>query len=67
MNEVLIKYPATCHAHWATGAVPACDQHAKELVKLGEFMGAHVPLTKLPAPAECSNCVNENKGKKDEQ
>lgn len=63
MNDNNIKFPAICHAHWSTGAVPACESHANSLVKLGEFMGLHVPLTTLPAPAECTNCINENKGK----
>lgn len=56
-----IKYTATCHAHWSSGPVPACDEHARGLVALGRFMGLHVPLTKLEEPAECINCVNEAK------
>lgn len=56
-----IKHPATCTAHWATGPVNCCDEHASVLVKLGSFMGTHVAVTKLLEPAECSNCVNEAK------
>lgn len=61
-----MKHPATCHAHWSTGPVPACDYHAEALVKLGDFMGHHVVLTKLPEgmEPECTNCVNENKESK---
>lgn len=61
-----MKYPATCYAHWTSGPVPACDNHAQGLVKLGELLGIKVPLTRLPMPAECTNCVNENKGKSNE-
>lgn len=54
-----IKYPATCVAHWSTGPTAACEQHAREIVALGRFMGLHVPLTALSGPEECQNCVNE--------
>lgn len=58
-----MKYPAACHAHWSSGPVPCCQDHAEKLVKLGDFMGIHVPLTKLPegVEPECTNCINENK------
>lgn len=59
MADDTIKFPATCDAHWASGPVPCCERHAKEIVTLGKFMGVHVPLTKLLEPAECTNCCNE--------
>lgn len=59
MSEEKMKYPATCVVHWATGPVNACDYHANALIKLGAFMGSHVVATKILAPAECANCVNE--------
>ena len=55
------KYPASCVAHWSTGGVNCCDLHASALVKLGSFMGLHVPVTTLLEPAACTNCVNEAK------
>jgi hypothetical protein len=55
-------YPCTCVAHWSTGPVPCCDDHARGLVGLGRFMGLHVAVT-APAPegAECENCKNSTK------
>lgn len=40
------KYPATHVAHWATGPVNCCEEHAKQLVGLGKFMGSHIAVTK---------------------
>lgn len=56
-----IKYPATCVVHWATGPVECCDEHARQLIGLGNMLGSHVVATKLSGKAECSNCVNEAK------
>lgn len=53
------RFPATCVAHWPTGPVACCDEHAREVVGLGRFMGTYVPVTVLTEPAECANCVNE--------
>lgn len=55
------KYPATCVVHWPSGPVNSCEKHARELVGLGKFMGAHVPVTSPTKMAACSNCVNEAK------
>ena len=60
-TETEIEYPATCMAHWSSGPVPACDEHAQQLVGLGQFMGLHVALTTLSEPAECENCKNESR------
>ena len=60
---VKIKFPATQVVHWATGPVNCCDTHAAQLIGLGNMLGSHVVATTLPAPAECTNCVNENKVK----
>lgn len=57
------KHPATVVAHWSTGPTAACEKHADGLVRLGKFLGLHVPLTKLEVPTECANCVNEAKDK----
>lgn len=58
------KPPITHIVHWATGPVPCCAKHAKELVSLGEFMGSHVACTKPEDGVDyvCSNCENEQKG-----
>lgn len=56
-----IKYPANCVVHWSTGPVNCCEQHGLALINLGRMLGGHVVRTKLEEPAECSNCVNENK------
>ena len=58
MKEREVEYPATCVAHWATGPVNTCDEHAKQLVALGRIMGCHVAVTQLEEPAECTNCAN---------
>ena len=60
MNEE-IKHPATFVVHWATGPVNACVEHANKIIGIGRFLGTHVVATKLSEPAECENCVNENK------
>ena len=58
-----IKYPATCVVHWPSGPVMACDEHARQIIGMGKFLGSHIVATKLTDPAECSNCVNEKKEK----
>jgi hypothetical protein len=60
-----LKFPADVVAHWSTGPVPACHNHAAGLVGLGRFMGLHVAVTALTEPAECENCVNEAKARGD--
>lgn len=61
-----VKYPATVIAHWSTGPVPCCENHARGLVGLGRFMGLHVAVTGPAADdAECGNCVNEATDKGD--
>lgn len=56
-----IKYPATCVSHWSTGPTNTCEEHARQLVGLGKFMGLHVAVTQLEGEAECANCKNEAK------
>lgn len=54
------KYPAPLVAHWPSGPVTCCEDHARGLVKLGNFMGAHVTVIQGMDPdAECANCRNE--------
>ena len=58
-ENIEITFPATHIAHWATGPVPCCEEHCRQIVGLGKFMGAHVAVTKPTEPANCTNCVNE--------
>lgn len=60
MNADTAKYPATHIVHWPTGPVYACAEHAKQLVGLGGFCGAHVICTLAEPGHECTNCVNES-------
>lgn len=60
MNSATIK-KATQIVHWPTGPVPACDDHARQIVALGQFMGAHTPCTVCDEDIDCTNCVNEAK------
>jgi hypothetical protein len=46
-------------AAWPTGPVACCDEHGRQLVGLGDFLGTHIVATVLTEPAECVNCVNE--------
>ena len=62
MNELKIKYPAKYLVHWATGPVACCDNHAKQLVGLGKFMGSHIAVTNNEDNTlQCDNCINESK------
>jgi len=58
--EAEIKYPATHVAHWATGPVNCCEKHCQHIVGLGNFMGAHVAVTRAEPGATCTNCENES-------
>lgn len=56
-------FSATFTVHTPSGATPCCERHAKSLVALMHFMGAHahaVPITDTGSgPLLCTNCVNE--------
>ena len=45
--------------HWPGKDVPACEEHAKKLKALGQFMGFAVSSTPWPAGVPCTNCENE--------
>jgi len=53
------KYPATKIVHWPTGPVFACEEHARQLIRLSRFLGTHVVVGEATGGAECSNCKNE--------
>ena len=55
------KYPATHIVHCPSGPTNACEDHARQIKGLMNFMGAHVGITACPDGVECDNCVNENK------
>lgn len=56
-----VKYPATHIVHWVTGPVACCEDHANQLIGLGQYLGGHVIATvNSDASVECMNCVNEN-------
>ena len=55
------EFPASKAVHWPSGVVYACDEHARGIVKLGEFMGSHIPVSYAPPGSQCCNCINESK------
>lgn len=60
MSKTKVKYPAPFLAHWATGPVACCKDHAQSLVGLGQIMGSHVAVTDNPKKDdECVNCKTE--------
>ena len=56
-----IKYPAIIRAHWPTGPMDCCIEHATQITNMGKIMGCHVHVESIGPGFECSNCVNENK------
>ncbi len=56
-------FPATKIVHWPSGPVAACDEHAAQLVKVGNVMGSHIAVTFADESAECGNCRNEASAK----
>lgn len=62
MKKNKVTYPSKYLAHWVTGAVPCCEEHCKQLVGIGRFMGSVIPVSENDDKTlECSNCINENK------
>lgn len=54
------KYPCEFIVHWATGQHPCCEKHKNGLLKLGIFLGTHVPVSiNTDINVECENCKNE--------
>jgi len=53
------KYPAICIAHTPSGPTYCCAKHAKKIVALFNFMGAHVHIETISDNVECQNCLNE--------
>lgn len=52
-------YPATHLVHAPNGPVAACDKHARGIIGLFSFLGAHVVCTAAAPDAQCANCINE--------
>jgi len=62
MKDTKVKFPAPYLAHWVTGPVACCEDHANKLVGLGKFMGSVIPVSEnLDDSLECENCINESK------
>jgi hypothetical protein len=49
---------ATKTVHWPTGPVNCCDDHAAQLVGLGNYLGSYIAVTAAPYGSECGNCKN---------
>ena len=58
-----MEYPATRIVHWPTGPVYTCENHARQLVGMANFLGTHVGVEITTEEKECTNCVNEAKAK----
>ena len=58
-----IKFPAICIVHTTSGPTPCCADHAKQVVALFNFIGAHVHIEATFDDVECQNCINEAKKK----
>jgi len=56
-----VPFPAMYIAHWPSGPVACCEDHARGIQKLGSFMGTHVAITNAGPGAQCGNCLNESK------
>lgn len=54
-------YPATLLVHCPQGPEPCCEKHARGLMGLMRFMGAHTVAQKIDPGLECNNCRNEAK------
>lgn len=59
-----IKFPSIWIAHTPNGPTNCCEDHAKKVVSLFNFMGVHVhlePLSLFDGGRECDNCLHEAK------
>ena len=48
-------------AIWVGKPVKVCENHARQIVSVGEAMGVSVPLVVYIGDECCSNCKNEEK------
>lgn len=54
------KFPCTHIAHWVTGPVYCCEEHAHQIRGLGSLLGGHVHVEPAPPNDEvCKNCEND--------
>jgi hypothetical protein len=53
--------PATEIIYWPGQRVPACEDHAEKLKKLGIFMGFAVSSTPCQDDEICTNCATEER------
>lgn len=59
----MTEYPATRIVHCPSGPVAACEEHAKSITVLMNYMGVHVAHTIAQDDDQCANCINEAKAK----
>jgi hypothetical protein len=52
---------ATQIVHWPGKDTPACDEHARQLKRLGEILMGYVGTTPATKEIACANCENEDK------
>jgi hypothetical protein len=56
-----IKYQAIYTCHTSAGQTPCCEDHARKLLALYDFMGCNVVFELIPSckDIECAICNNE--------
>lgn len=60
MNNKTIKFPADVMVHWPGEPTAMCFKHEAAAQAVNSAMGEiPITVTKLEAPEECMNCVNE--------
>lgn len=59
------NHPAEFIAHWPSGPVACCLEHANQIVKLAEFLGSHVAISRsLDDTSQRPNCISESNADK---
>lgn len=47
--------------HWPGKDTPACEEHMRKLLAVGDAMGFSVSHTPCEIESECANCRNEER------
>jgi len=67
MDEITeSKFPCTYIVHTPSGPTHCCEDHARKVRTLFEFLGAHVHIELYFGDGQCGNCINEAKKKSSE-
>lgn len=61
MRNKQMTFKATQKVYWPSKLVYACERHARQLCKVGEMVGLHVPTEVYTGDEKCKKCVNESK------